>query len=147
MLRRATAKDIPALCEMRKRQLVDEGLRPDTHIDDELRAYFETSLANDTLAEWVYEDEGVIVATAAMAFMPFPPTFSNPIGTRAYVTNMYTAPSHRGMGIATRMLPLLIDEAKQRGIRKVLLHASQMGRPLYERQGFKPNDSWMELDL
>lgn len=45
------------------------------------------------------------------------------------------------------MIPLLLNEARRRGIRKVLLHASQMGRPVYERQGFKANDSWMELSL
>lgn len=147
MLRRATVEDIPALCEARKRQLVDEGMRPDAPIDDELRCYFEASLADGTLAEWVFEDEGEVVATAAIAFMPFPPAFNNPAGTRGYVTNMYTAPSHRGRGIASRMLPLLMDEARRRGVRKVLLHASAMGKPVYERQGFRVNDSWMELDL
>ena len=147
MLRRATTADIPALCDARRRQLVDEGMPPDTSIDDELRLYFETSLADGTLVEWVCEEDGEIVATAAIAFMPFPPAFNNPAGTRGYVTNMYTAPSHRGRGIATSMLPLLIDEARRRGVRKVLLHASLMGRPVYERQGFRANDSWMELDL
>lgn len=147
VLRRATIEDIPALCEARKKQLVDEGMRSDTPIDDELRSYFEASLANDTLVEWVLEEEGEVVATAAIAFMPFPPAFNNPAGTRGYITNMYTSPSHRGKGIASSMLLLLMNEARQRGIRKVLLHASQMGRPVYERQGFKANDSWMELNL
>ena len=147
MLRRATVEDIADLCEARKRQLVDEGMRPDAAIDDELRSYFEASLAGDTLAQWVFEDVGRVVATAAIAFMPFPPTFNNPAGTRGYVTNMYTSPSHRGRGIASRMLPLLMDEARRRGVRKVLLHASRMGRLVYERQGFQASDGWMELDL
>jgi len=145
--RRATIEDIPALCEARVKQLVDEGLQPDEPIQDDLRVYFEKTLSDETLVEWVLEDEGKIVATAGIAFMPFPPTFSNPIGTRGYVTNMYTAPSHRGRGIATHLLALLMDEARQRGVHKIVLHASKMGRSVYKRQGFHPANGWMELDL
>lgn len=147
MLRRATTADIPALCEARKRQLADEGLAADVCIDSELAAYFERTIADDSLVELVVDEAGEIVATAAVAFMPFPPTYTNPVGTRGYITNMYTAPSHRGRGLATRLLRGLLEEAKGRGVRKLLLCASEMGRPVYQRLGFQDKEGWMEIDL
>ena len=147
MLRKATVADIPALCEARKKQLIDEGLAPVASIDEELADYFATTLANDSLVEWVLDQDGEIVATAGLALMPFPPTYTNPAGTRGYITNMYTAPSHRGQGVATRLMAKLLDEAKERGIKKLLLSASEMGKPVYRKHGFRENDGWMELDL
>lgn len=146
-LRKATAHDIPALCVARKRQLADEGLVADAPIDEELSAYFERTMADGSLVEWVAEDNGEVVATAGIVFMPFPPTFANPAGTRGYVTNMYTVPSHRGQGLASKLLRKLLEEARERGVRKLLLCASQMGRPVYRRLGFAERGGWMELEL
>lgn len=145
--RRATVADIPALREARKLQLIDEGMAPDADIDGELDAYLAEGLSDGTLLEWVIEEDGEIVATAALALMPFPPTFTNPQGTRGYITNMYTVPSHRGRCIATRMLSLIIDEARRRGLRKLILHASVMGRPIYQRIGFIDGIDWMAMNL
>lgn len=33
------------------------------------------------------------------------------------------------------------------GVRKLLLCASEMGKPVYRQLGFCHNDGWMELDL
>lgn len=147
MFRRATTADVSTLCELRKLQLLDEGLAPIASIDEDLAAYFEHTLANNTLIGWVAEEEGEIVATAALVLMPFPPTYANPVGTRGYVTNMYTAPDFRGRGIATRLLGKLLDEAAERGVHKLLLSASEMGKPVYHRCGFRENGCWMELDV
>ena len=46
-----------------------------------------------------------------------------------------------------RMLAVLMDEARGLGLRKVVLQASEMGGPVYERYGFRPSGGWMELDL
>lgn len=147
MLRKATAADVPALCEARKQQPIDEGLAPVASIDRELDAYFKRTLADETLVEWVFEEGGAIVATAGLALMPFPPAYADPIGTRGYITDMHTAPSHRGRGIASRLMAKLLDEARERGIHRLLLSASEMGKPVYRKCGFVDNDSWMELEL
>lgn len=147
MPRRATVADVLALREARKLQLIDEGMAPDANIDRELDAYLAERLSDGTLVEWVFEEDGKIMAAAALALMPFPPTFANPQGTRGYVTNMYTAPSHRGRGIATHLLSMLIDEARQMGLKKLMLHASTMGEPIYQRGGFMDGTDWMEMSL
>lgn len=50
--------------------------------------------------------------------------------------NMYTRPEYRRQGIARRMLELLIEDAKEKGIGFITLEATPMGRPLYESAGF-----------
>lgn len=145
--RRANVNDIPILCNARKQQLIDEGLVPEQSIDNELTTYYTQTLRDGTLVEWLLEEDGEIVATAAIVFMPFPPTFTNPQGTRGYISSMYTAPTHRGRGIATTMLGLLVDEATRRGVHKVLLSSSRMGRPVYQKYGFVESDTYMELDI
>ena len=60
---------------------------------------------------------------------------------------MYTAPDYRGRGIATTLLNKLLDVAKQRGVHQIWLHASHLGKPVYERVGFVEANEYMELIL
>lgn len=60
---------------------------------------------------------------------------------------MYTKPEYRGRGIATSMLARLAEEAKRRGVKKLWLGASKMGRPVYEKFGFKDSGGWLELNI
>ncbi len=145
--RLARMDEIPLLAELRKRQLVDEGSAPDMEIDMELDAFFRTAMADGSLVEWVAEEDGQVVATAAILFFAFPPSYTNKSGKKGYITNMYTAPACRGQGIATKLLGRLAEEARSAGVTKLWLGASHMGRPVYERFGFRQGDHWMELDL
>jgi GNAT superfamily N-acetyltransferase len=45
--------------------------------------------------------------------------------------------------VARGLLKTAIDEARRRGIRVVSLHASEAGRPLYERNGFAASNEMM----
>ena len=58
-------------------------------------------------------------------------------GKRAMIFNMYAAPGSRRRGIARQIAEALLRIAAQRGIPVVTLHASDEGRPLYERLGFQ----------
>ena len=142
-----TIQDIPVMCQIRKQQLIDEGLSPENNIDKELSRFFEKKMADGSLVEWLLEENGKIIATAAILFVEFPPTYTNQAGIKGYITNMYTDPDYRGKGIASAMLHKLTDEAKKRGVRHILLHASNHGKPVYERFGFTKTDRFMELNL
>ena len=145
--REASIQDIDELVMLRKRQLADEGIKPDIKIDDELAAYFTKHLNDASLVEWLVEDDGSIIATAAIVFMEFPPTYTNRTGVKGYITNKYTNPLYRGKGIATKMLDKLVLEARTRGVKKIWLGASEMGRPVYEKFGFIETNECMELTL
>ncbi len=145
--RKATAGDIPVLVDLRKKQLLDEGIEPVRRIDAALTGFFRKRLSDGSLIQWVAEDHGAIVATGAVIFYEFPPTYTNESGKKAHFANMYTAPDYRGRGIATNMLNRLAAETKAAGITKVWMGASKMGRPVYEKFGFRDIITWMEMDL
>lgn len=145
--RKVDMKDIPLLVSIRKKQLIDEGIEPNIDIDKELTRYFNNKLANNLLVEWIAEENNQIIATAAIAFIDFPPTYTNKNGRKGYITNMYTEPTSRGKGIATGMLDRLVNEAKERNIHKICLVASKLGRPVYKKYGFQDTDEWLELNL
>ena len=87
--RLANADDIPDLVALRKRQLTDEGLPPIiAEIDQHLADYFASAMADGSFVAWVMEAEDKIIATGGICFYALPPTFSNPTGRVAYITNM-----------------------------------------------------------
>lgn len=73
--------------------------------------------------------------------LPYP---GNLAGREAYLLNMYTVPAWRARGIATALLDAMTAHARAMGLGKVWLHASDAGRPLYERIGFVANPAYME---
>lgn len=147
LFRRAELSDIKEISEIRKKQIQDEGQTPDIDIDEDLYKYFEKYMGSGELIEWVAEDEGRIIATAAIVFMDFPPSFNNKTGRTGYVGNVYTADEYRGKGIAGQLLEKLEEEAKQRGITRLLLHASEAGRKAYLKSGYYDVDYEMEKDI
>jgi GNAT superfamily N-acetyltransferase len=59
--------------------------------------------------------------------------------------NMYTVPAWRGHGLASATLQEMITYAKRMGARRIWLHATPAGRPVYEKAGFVLRQSEMEL--
>ena len=145
--RKANIGDIEKLAYMRKKQLIDEGIKPDEDIDRELSIFFKDKLTDGTLIQWVVEDNEEIIACGAVLFYDFPPSYTNKTGKKAYISNMYTIESYRGQGIAKKLLTKLVEEAKISGISQIWLRASQMGKPVYEKFGFKGNTDYMELNM
>jgi GNAT superfamily N-acetyltransferase len=145
--RKATVNEIDQLIYLRKKQLVDEGIEPNQEIDTELKEFFTNKMGDGSLIEWIVEDNDEMIATGAIIFFEFPPTYTNKSGKKAYITNMYTKESYRGQGIATKLLTKLVAEAKTAGIIKIWLGASKLGRPVYKKFGFKEADECLELDI
>lgn len=145
--RKATAVDIPAMIAIRKQQLIDEGIKPVVSIDQELKDFFAQMLGKDEMVQWLLEENGQVIATSAVCFYGYPPSYTNPTGQIAYITNMYTRPDYRRQGIARRMLHLAVLEAAARGVRVVRLGASTLGRPVYEKYGFRQENQWLSLRL
>ena len=145
--RRARCEDIPKLAQLRLQQLADEGGQPGGDIREAVEAFFRTMMETDRLVEYVAEADGEIAATGAVCFYDFPPSFTNPSGKVAYITNMYTHPAFRRRGLATRMLDCLALECRRREVHRCLLAASPWGRPVYEKYGYRPEPRWYSLWL
>ena len=147
IIRKAELKDAALLSETRKLQLIDEGIAPDCDIDSELDAFFKKWLVSKDFLQLIAEENGKLLSTAAIVYYDLPPSFTNKIGVRGYVTNVYTAPEHRRKGLSKMLLEKILEDAKSRGIKKIWLGASKLGRPLYEKLGFIQQESYMELTL
>ena len=70
---------------------------------------------------------------------PANPFFPN--GRTGYVLGVFTEPAYRGKGIATRMMQLIQDIAKAHSLDQVTLSASDMGKRIYEKIGFRVKQS------
>ena len=145
--RKASIEDIEKLVELRKKQLIDEGIKPDVDIDRELSIFFKSKLTDGTLIQWLVEDNEEIIACGAVIFYDFPPSYTNKTGKKAYISNMYTTESYRGQGIAKKLLTKLVKESKKTGVSQIWLRASQMGKPVYETFGFKETTDYMEFNM
>lgn len=145
--RKASQNDIDQLTRLRVQQLIDEGYRQINDIDEDLKSYFAESLSNDSLICWVGINEETIVATAGICFYQLPPSFSNPTGGVAYITNMFTHEAFRKQGIASYLFDLLLKEAKHLNYTSVRLHASEHGKSIYVKAGFVATDGYMAKKL
>jgi len=89
---------------------------------------------------WVIEDGGQITASGALKFTDWLP---RPDGSRrglVYVHSVYTEPAYRQLGLARRILNAMLDYCRDNGWPRISLHASDMGRGLYEQLGFRPTN-------
>lgn len=88
-----------------------------------------------------------IVGNATFCYTNMMPTFSHPSGKRAHLMNVYVEKEFRRKGIARKMIELLVDEAKERGVTEISLDATDEGRKLYEAMGWHTNNEAMMKDL
>jgi len=63
-----------------------------------------------------------------------------------YILSMFTEPEARGRGVASSLVRAMIAYATRRGYRRIFLHASAQGRPVYAALGFVPGNE-MRLEL
>lgn len=61
--------------------------------------------------------------------------------------NVYTNKNYQRQGIAKQMVNLLIDDAREKNITEISLDATDDGRPLYEKLGFKASDECMVMSI
>ena len=62
-------------------------------------------------------------------------------GVRAgYIFGVRVEPAYRGLGVATRLTQACIEFLREIECSEIRLHASDAGRPIYERLGFTPTN-------
>lgn len=142
--RKAVTTDIPQLINFRKILLSHED---NSSMDEIFRIYFDSSLSDNSLVVWVADDDGVVVSTVCFCLCRFAPRFDNPSGRVAYMTNVYTLPNYRRRGIVSKLVSEAVDDLKTQGIGKVLLHSSDVAKPMYESLGFVEAKNYMSLNI
>lgn len=142
-----TEDDIELLMQSRLKMLkVVNDLPEDYMFTDELisqsREYFKK--ANQTTILAIDEK---VVGCATICYIEMMPTFSHPTGKRAHLMNVYTNRQYRRQGIASQMLSILINEAKEKGVTEISLDATESGRELYKKYGFVESNECMVLNM
>ncbi len=140
LTRMATPTDAELIAHHRAHMFADSGqatLDALSEMSANFIAWVRPRLADGRYLGWLIEDEGAVVAGAGLWLMDFPPHWMDPEPIRAYLLNFYVDPAFRGRGLAQQMLDVAVAEAHRRGIQVVSLHASKLGRPIYERSGFE----------
>ncbi|MGM9945429.1 MAG: GNAT family N-acetyltransferase [Lysinibacillus sp.] len=145
--RLASLEDIQLLIDLRKQLLVEEGQIVSSNIEEELKRFFENQILSNQYVQWLVEQDHNVIATGAIQFISFPPSYFNPTGIRGYISNMYTHSESRNKGIGKQVLHQLLAEAKRRKVHHIFLISSEIGKPLYKKMGFKENDIYMEYFL
>nr|WP_315597114.1 GNAT family N-acetyltransferase [uncultured Cupriavidus sp.] len=132
--------DLELVCRHREAMFQEAGFAADTlrtmtlHFRDWLRprlldgSYFGFLLMNGRRP----------VAGIGLMLIDWPPHPAHPEQSRrGYVLNVYVEPLHRKRGLARQLMAMAEAEFAQRGVAFAVLHATEAGRPLYQRQGWR----------
>lgn len=132
--------DLDTIVRHRRRMFEDMGTGTPAglvQMEDAFRAWaVQHILAGDYLA-WVACAGDAIVGGAGLLLLDWPPAPDGDNSPRGYIYNVYTEPEYRRKGIAKRLMQTILDYCAEKHIKRVRLHASDAGRPLYELLGFE----------
>lgn len=146
----ANYDDITDLVRLRikfLKEVSNEHVSDENLLAVELKKYFEKHLTVGDYINWLATDEAKIVATGGICFHSYPPSFTALNERRAYIMNIYTISDFRNQGIASVIFDKLMEEAASRDVCIVSLHATNMGKALYQKFGFEHGDDEMIINL
>ncbi|MHB0871336.1 MAG: GNAT family N-acetyltransferase [Chloroflexota bacterium] len=140
-LREASPKDIPALVRHRRLMFESMGFQDEKRNDameESVFGYLAEAMPGGSYRGWVATTaEGEIVAGLGLQVIGLPSHPRNLTGRYSYLMSLYVEPDYRQQGIARKLIESAITWSREQGIPEVRLHASDMGRPLYEQLGFR----------
>ena len=149
-IRQATVADVPDLVRLRRTMFEAMGFDDPAQLDAAdaaAEAYFSENIPAGSFHGWLaVTSTGVAVSSGGVVIDQHPPGPSNLLGRIGFIMNVVTVPDYRRRGIARRIMQIMLKWLADQDIRRVVLHATEMGRPLYEELGFV-NSNEMRLSL
>ena len=107
------------------------------------KEFLSSSLLDGSFVQLLAIDDSRIVGTSSISIYKLPPHAMRPNGKVAYIGNMFTYPEYRKQGIATKLFAMSVEIAKEVGCTEICLDATEMGRPIYEKYGFRKSEDAM----
>lgn len=142
-LREATVADAAVLAHHRAamfREIESLDEAGTARVRDATAAWLASAMPRGEYRAWVAEADGAVVAGVGLHLRPILPRLdargSLLPEVYGHVVNVYTEPPWRRRGIAERLMRRLLDDTRPLHGRGITLHASDDGRPLYEKLGF-----------
>jgi GNAT superfamily N-acetyltransferase len=109
--------------------------------------YFAQAIPSGEFQGWLaVTPAGEAVSTCGLVIDQHPPGPGNLSGKTGYIMNVVTHPAYRRNGLARRLVQAALAWLDERGIQRAELHATDMGRPLYEELGFAAHTG-MRLEM
>ena len=148
IVRTAVATDAPIIARHRAEMFSEMGeLPPETYqeIFDRSAAYLRDAIASGEYVGWLVSpnQSGEVVAGAGVQLrriLPRPIATENGTqiagGREGLVLNVFTEREWRRQGLARRLMELILEWSRAATLDRLVLHASEDGRPLYDRLGF-----------
>ncbi len=149
--RKADPSDLDLLVSTRMTVLrAANQLPPDTpppQVEQQSRTYYADALADGSHTAYLVFDDDRWIGAGGISYYRVMPTVDNPTGRKGYYMNLYVAPAYRRQGICMQLLDLLTADAHARGVTFLTLEATAMGRPVYEKYGFRAMAHEMMLEV
>lgn len=148
-IRLATVADISTLIYHRRSMWLDMGRRGESAFEVMEAAadeYFKVAIPSGAYRGYLAESHGKVVGGGGVVISPWPGQLNQRKPYRAMILNIYVEKEYRRRGIARAIMEALIAWCRENDFVNVGLHASEEGRPLYEKLGFKPTNE-MRLEL
>jgi|GEM_PF-520460 len=147
-VRRAGPADAAALGAMRaaQRREMHGGEESEfRRFEAECAAFFARELAagEPWLFGWIAHAGATPAGSSVLMIYPTLPRLGSRGSVDGRVRDVYVAPEYRRRGLGRALTLCVVDEARRRGVDRLALGASAMGRPLYESLGFVAKDDEM----
>ena len=146
-IRAATPVDAAIIAGHRVAMFRDMGEVPTEELSAELLASSTAALTawlrDRSYVGWLAIDDGnAVIAGAGVHIKPQLPRISHDVSRVVtspipLAVNVYTQPEWRGQGVARALMKVLMEWAAGQGADRLVLHASDAGRPLYLSMGFE----------
>lgn len=147
-LREATRQDVPSIVALLGQdQLGHHRETPGEPLPDGYWKAFDAIDDDPNNLLVVAEDQGVVVGTLQLTFLPYL-TFRG--GWRGQIEAVRIAAERRGEGVGRQMMEWAIDQARRRGCHLVQLTTNRTrkdARRFYESLGFESSHDGMKLYL
>jgi GNAT superfamily N-acetyltransferase len=150
VIRLATTADSDIIAHHRARMFFDMGKIPPelfesfrTKSRDKVQRMLESANYIGWLATPENEPERIVAGAGVQLreVMPHPGTSPGgetavAEGRHALIINVFTEPEWRRRGVATLLMKRIIEWSREQRLDRLVLHAAEEARPLYERLGF-----------
>ena len=140
-LRAITQADADLICRHRQAMFAESG-RSEADLAAmawPFRDWLAPKLARGDYFGWIAEAPAGPVGGVGMMVIDWPPHPLHPTQAhRGYILNLYVEPAFRGQGLAKALMAEAMDEARRRNLAYMVLHATDMARPIYMNLGWSP---------
>jgi GNAT superfamily N-acetyltransferase len=138
--RPVVAGDLELICRHRHEMFKASGrtdpiVQPSTNA---FRDWLKPRLADDSYFGWIAQLDRLDVAGLGMMVIDWPPHPAHSLqARRGYILNVFVEPSCRGQGLARALMEIAMEEARRRDLQYLILHATAMAMPMYEKFGWR----------